>query len=187
MKLVIDIETTHLDPYQGDILQVAMRAINGDGTNLELPIMRTYYTEFSDSQTASAIKINKLTPERIAELRTFKCPRHFKDDVAYWQKLIDASTHIIAHNAHFDINWLKHHGVNFEGKEIVCTMLLMNKYKPVKGRWSMKKSFEEFFPGEYQEEEAHGASYDTHMCAHVYLKLTEKEKNAAHPNITTEV
>ena len=45
------------------------------------------------------------------------------DSLALVQSMIDASDIIVAHNAKFDLNWLKHIGLKFDNKKIWCTQV----------------------------------------------------------------
>jgi len=181
----IDIETTGFDCKNGDILQVGL--IVKETTELEdgtiwhtsIPYCRTYHTDRPENEIVQAIEVNRLTENRISFLRSqdelengHLYDRHFLDDLEYWQPIIDSLDLVVAHNAPFDTSWLKHHGLKFTDKKIICTQSLMSKKHPQKYRWSLKRSFEYFYPNEYDETQAHSALYDVQLCMKVHERLT---------------
>lgn len=169
MRVVLDIETTGLDKYKGDILQVCMYNIDTKES-----FIRTYHSEFSYEQSKGAIEINGLTDEVITEIRNkekTKYPRLFKEDISFWGDLLKDIKKIIAHNIKFDSEWLIHNGVDLLGKELICTQKLMQKYKPKKGWWKLKDAINYFYQEFYNAELAHRADYDVEVCLKLYEKL----------------
>ena len=93
--IVIDIETTGLNPLTDDILEIAALHIkNGSVTDS--------FSEFvySDKINAKSMEINHITPARVANAR--KCPEVLKDFANFISDLP-----LIGHNICFDLNFIR--------------------------------------------------------------------------------
>lgn len=167
----IDIETTGFNQKKGDILEVGLYDLNNSKT-----VNEWYHTNLPEDETRDAIKVNKLTPEQIDLMRQSNpdCPHLFINHLTVWQEIIDHYDIIVAHNAKFDIGWLKEKGLTFDKNIIMCTQAVMQKFKFKSRWWSLKDCLKELNL-DYDPEQHHSAVYDANRCAAVFEVLCHEE------------
>ena len=110
--IVIDTETTGVDPYSDEILQVSI--IDGSGRVLFNKYIKPSHTE----SWPGAQKVNHISPKKVSRCKTID------KYVPKIQKIIDSADYIVGYNIkHFDIPILSNAGISFCEQQIVDVFL----------------------------------------------------------------
>lgn len=119
--LVIDTETTGLDPQRNELLQVSI--IDSDGNAL----FDSYFKPCTSSWKA-AEKVNGITPEMVENAPTIE------EKIAEINEIMWQADTIIGYNTQFDLNFLYNNGLILSDKtEIIDTM---QDFAEIYGEWS---------------------------------------------------
>ena len=97
--LVLDTETTGLNPSRDELLQFS--AVDGNGNEL----FNSYIRPSRHSQWPEAMKKNHITPEMVKDKPYFK---EIRNNI---QKLIDEADLIVSYNGEFDMKFLQKNGI----------------------------------------------------------------------------
>lgn len=113
--LVLDTETTSLDPTTGHIIELAMCPISFDarGRIVQIGIVHDWLEDPGYSLPAEIVRLTKLSDADLAGRRI--------DDAAALELLSDASL-IVAHNASFDCGWVERRYPAIAGKPWCCSL-----------------------------------------------------------------
>lgn len=119
--LIIDTETTGLDPERDELLQVSIIDVAGN------TLFDSYFKPCVRSWK-SAERVNGISPEMVKDAPTIS------EKVAEINAILCRADQIIGYNTHFDIDFLRNNGVMLpNAAEIVDVMSL---FAPVFGEWS---------------------------------------------------
>lgn len=100
--IVLDTETTGLDPYTDELLQLAI--IDGDGNTLYNSYFRPVHTQsWSDVQS-----IHGITPEMVS------CSPTVGEELSKIQKIISGAEVVVGYNPWFDMRFLMQAGICFD-------------------------------------------------------------------------
>ncbi|MFZ5502477.1 MAG: DNA polymerase III subunit epsilon [Pseudomonadota bacterium] len=164
-SIVLDTETTGLDPRQGHrIIEIA--AIELEGRTLSKRRFHRYLNPEREID-AGAVAVHGLTYERLQNEAKFS-------DVAGSFLEFIRGAELIIHNAPFDIGFLNHELSLLEipalQNEVIDTLKLAREMHPG------KKNSLDALCGRYEIDNAHrtlhGALLDTELLAEVYLAMT---------------
>lgn len=177
--IVIDLETTGLDPAADEILQVGITDLQG------CELWCRYYKPAHTAEWAEAEAINGITPADVAG-----CPAA-ADDADSIQAIVDAAQRVCIYNAEFDAPFLAAVGVNFEGVELHDTL---EDFAELYGEWSEEK-------GRYRRQklelavehtgyvsgngQAHDALEDCRRAAHVQRWCDEQRAATSDGRVTS--
>jgi DNA polymerase-3 subunit epsilon len=141
-----------------------------------------YFRRPDDPYNEEAISVNGLTDNRIKELREgFHNPEHFEDDKSF-ESFCHCCTHFVAHNIHFDRQFL-----SFPLKYTFCTMLANQPVLklPLHGKgnkWPSLKETAEYYkidlsPGHYRGQSLsfHDSMYDTFTCYKIFEAMLQND------------
>lgn len=169
-KIVLDTETTGLDPKQGHRI-IELAAIELDGRKISLRQFHHYLNPEREID-AGAVAIHGLTYERLQN------EAKFGDIAASFLKFIEGAE-LIIHNAPFDLGFLNHElgliGLAPLQNEVVDTLKVARELHPG------KKNSLDALCGRYEIDNAHrslhGALLDTELLAEVYFALTRGQNS----------
>lgn len=99
MKIILDTETTGLDPYSNQIAQLSYLIIDNDNN---IQAAKNYYFAV-DEVDPGASKIHGLTVDKLDELSDGKTFKDYSEEI--YKDLTDADE-IICHNTGFDISFI---------------------------------------------------------------------------------
>lgn len=169
-KIVVDTETTGLDPKQGHRI-IELAAIELDGRKVSLRRFHRYLNPEREID-ASAVAIHGLTYERLQN------EPKFSDIVAGFLEFIE-DAELVIHNAPFDIGFLNHElellGLPPLQNTVTDTLKVAREMHPG------KKNSLNALCGRYEIDNAHrtlhGALLDTELLAEVYFAMTRGQKS----------
>lgn len=164
-KIVLDTETTGLDPRQGHRI-IELAAIELDGRKVSLRRFHRYLNPEREIE-AGAVAVHGLTYERLQNEAKFA-------DIATSFLEFIADAQLIIHNAPFDIGFLNHElsliGLPPLQNEVTDTLRMAREMHPG------KKNSLDALCGRYEIDNAHrslhGALLDTELLADVYFAMT---------------
>jgi DNA polymerase-3 subunit epsilon len=169
-KIVLDTETTGLDPKQGHRI-IELAAIELDGRKVSLRRFHRYLNPEREIE-AGAVAVHGLTYESLQN------EPKFADIVAGFLEFI-AGAELIIHNAPFDIGFLNHElqllGLPPLENTVLDTLKLARELHPG------KKNSLDALCGRYAIDNAHrtlhGALLDTELLAEVYFAMTRGQES----------
>jgi DNA polymerase-3 subunit epsilon len=169
-KIVVDTETTGLDPRQGHRI-IELAAIELDGRKVSLRRFHRYLNPEREIE-AGAVAIHGLTYERLQNEAKFA-------DIAPSFLEFIADAELIIHNAPFDIGFLNHEleliGMPSLQNAVVDTLKVAREMHPG------KKNSLDALCGRYEIDNAHrslhGALLDTELLAEVYFAMTRGQES----------
>ena len=163
--VVVDLETTGLDPYKGcEIIEIGITEIHGDtiGRNYSrlikpknhIPYFITDITNISDDMVENEEGIETVLPR--------------------FRKYIGDRT-IIAHNAKFDLKFLNYYlkELNLETIDnFICTLELLKQNSNYKGKNKKLETACEYY--NIENKNAHRADSDTLATAKLFLIIKDE-------------
>jgi len=164
-KIVLDTETTGLDPKQGHRI-IELAAIELDGRKISLRRFHRYLNPEREID-AGAVAVHGLTYERLQN------EAKFADIVSGFLEFIDGAE-LIIHNAPFDMGFLNNELALLDMPPLENTVL--DTLKVARDMHPGKKNSLDALCGRYEIDNAHrslhGALLDTELLAEVYFALT---------------
>ena len=169
-KVVLDTETTGLDPRQGHRI-IELAAIELDGRKVSLRRFHRYLNPEREIE-AGAVAVHGLTYERLQN------EAKFADIAASFLEFIE-DAELIIHNAPFDIGFLNREleliGMPPLQNAVVDTLKVAREMHPG------KKNSLDALCGRYEIDNAHrslhGALLDTELLAEVYFAMTRGQES----------
>ncbi|WP_270646386.1 PolC-type DNA polymerase III [Paeniclostridium hominis] len=162
--VVVDLETTGLDPYKGcEIIEIGVTEINNN------EIGRNY---------SRLIKPNGIIPSLITDITNIsnemvENEKSLEEVLPKFRQYIGDKT-IIAHNAKFDLKFLNYY-LNKMGLEpinnYICTLELLKQNKEYKGKNKKLETACEYY--NIENKNAHRADSDTLATAKLFLILNK--------------
>ena len=169
-KIVVDTETTGLDPRQGHRI-IELAAIELDGRKVSLRRFHRYLNPEREIE-AGAVAVHGLTYERLQN------EAKFADIAPSFLEFVEGAE-LIIHNAPFDIGFLNHEleliGLPPLQNSVVDTLKVAREMHPG------KKNSLDALCGRYEIDNAHrslhGALLDTELLAEVYFAMTRGQES----------
>ncbi len=178
--IVLDTETGGLNPQTAALCSVSVSLI--DGSNPKTWYIKPYDKEYNKK----AMEINGLTPEVLEEkgINILEFPGEFYNYLTENFGHTHGWTKILAHNAKFDIDFIKEsYGMydNMFAYHNKDSMVLAESLKdagllPKTQSLSLVKLYEHLFSKDSLSAAAHESYADVEMCRLVYLKMLEMIK-----------
>ncbi|MDZ4202431.1 MAG: DNA polymerase III subunit epsilon [Gallionella sp.] len=169
-RIVLDTETTGLDPRQGHRI-IELAAIELDGRKISNRRFHRYLNPERDID-AGAVAVHGLTYERLQHEPVFA------DIASGFMEFIEGAE-LIIHNAPFDMGFLNHElellGLPALQNEVLDTLKLAREMHPG------KKNSLDALCSRYEIDNAHrslhGALLDTELLAEVYFAMTRGQES----------
>lgn len=177
-KIVLDTETTGLDPKQGHRI-IELAAIELDGRKISVRRFHRYLNPEREID-AGAAAVHGLTYERLQD------EPKFADIAPTFLEFIEGAE-LIIHNAPFDIGFLNHEllllGLPPLQNEVLDTLKVAREMHPG------KKNSLNALCGRYEIDNAHrtlhGALLDTELLAEVYFAMTRGQESLLGDDLAT--
>ena len=169
-KIVVDTETTGLDPKQGHRI-IELAAIELDGRKVSLRRFHRYLNPEREID-ASAVAIHGLTYERLQNE-----PKFFDIVAGFLEFIEDAE--LVIHNAPFDIGFLNHElellGLPPLQNTVTDTLKVAREMHP--GKKNSLNALCSRYEIDNAHRTLHGALLDTELLAEVYFAMTRGQKS----------
>jgi len=169
-KIVVDTETTGLDPKQGHRI-IELAAIELDGRKVSLRNFHRYLNPEREID-AGAVAIHGLTYERLQN------EPKFSDIVAGFLEFIE-DAELLIHNAPFDIGFLNHElellGLPPLQNTVTDTLKVAREMHP--GKKNSLNALCSRYEIDNAHRTLHGALLDTELLAEVYFAMTRGQKS----------
>ena len=165
-RIVVDVETTGLDAYRDEILQLAI--CNGNGE----PVWNQLYKPQGTSSWDEASRVNGIYPHDVRN-----APFIYHDGPAV-QDIFNQSAEIVFYNAEFDVPFLEEAGFTISASKVIDAMKEYADFCRQQGNGGKYRKLEEAARETgYGLFGAHDALEDVRATAHVQ-KWTEQQRQA---------
>lgn len=164
--IVVDTETTGLDPQHDELLQVSI--IDGNGKLLFDSLFKPNALSWD-----AAMKINHITPEMVEN-----APR-ISEKIAEITKIMYQADEIVGYNTNFDLDFLKQNGLVLHGSEEIVDVMAMFKETHGIDKWvKLTQAAARYgYDWDVREEKAHNALGDCCATLFVYEHLIGVDKS----------
>lgn len=168
-EIVIDTETTGLNPYDDELLQVSI--IDGQGNTLFNSYIKPLYTD----NWNKAMAVNHITPETVATAPNIL---EVKQEIS---RIINSAHTIIGYNVDFDLEFLSNIGIRNENAAIVD---VMEDFADIYGEWSEQYGCHkcqkltkcaEYYGYDWGTDIAHDSLADCKATLYCYQKMLQEE------------
>jgi DNA polymerase-3 subunit epsilon len=164
-KIVVDTETTGLDPKQGHRI-IELAAIELDGRKLSLRRFHRYLNPEREIE-AGAVAVHGLTYERLQN------EAKFADIAASFMEFIEGAE-LVIHNAPFDMSFINHEldliGLSPLQNAVTDTLKVAREMHP--GKKNSLNALCSRYEIDNSHRSLHGALLDTELLAEVYFAMT---------------
>ncbi|OGS80256.1 MAG: DNA polymerase III subunit epsilon [Gallionellales bacterium GWA2_55_18] len=169
-KIVVDTETTGLDPKQGHRI-IELAAIELDGRKLSLRRFHRYLNPEREIE-AGAVAVHGLTYERLQN------EAKFADIAASFMEFIEGAE-LIIHNAPFDMSFINHEldliGLPPLQNAVMDTLKIAREMHP--GKKNSLNALCSRYEIDNSHRSLHGALLDTELLAEVYFAMTRGQES----------
>lgn len=169
-KIVLDTETTGLDPKQGHRI-IELAAIELDGRKISMRRFHRYLNPEREID-AGAAAVHGLTYERLQDEPKFA-------DIALTFLEFIAGAELIIHNAPFDVGFLNHElallGLPPLQNEVLDTLKVAREMHP--GKKNSLNALCSRYEIDNAHRTLHGALLDTELLAEVYFAMTRGQES----------
>src|SRR3989338_4269967 len=169
-KIVVDTETTGLDPKQGHRI-IELAAIELDGRKLSLRRFHRYLNPEREIE-AGAVAVHGLTYERLQN------EAKFADIAASFMEFIEGAE-LIIHNAPFDMSFINHEldliGLPPLQNTVMDTLKVAREMHP--GKKNSLNALCARYEIDNSHRSLHGALLDTELLAEVYFAMTRGQES----------
>lgn len=168
-EIVIDTETTGLNPYDDELLQVSI--IDGQGNTLFNSYIKPLYTD----NWNKAMAVNHITPETVATAPNIL---EVKQEIS---RIINSAHTIIGYNVDFDLGFLSNIGIRNENAAIVD---VMEDFADIYGEWSEQYGCHkwqkltkcaEYYGYDWGTDIAHDSLADCKATLYCHQKMLQEE------------
>jgi len=179
-KIVLDTETTGLDPKQGHRI-IELAAIELEGRKLSLRRFHRYLNPEREIE-AGAVAVHGLTYERLQN------EPKFSDIAASFLEFI-AGAELIIHNAPFDMGFLNRElelmGLPTLKNSVVDTLKIARDVHP--GKKNSLNALCNRYAIDNTHRTLHGALLDTELLAEVYFAMTRGQDSFLSEDVVVEI
>jgi len=179
-KIVVDTETTGLDPKQGHRI-IELAAIELDGRKLSLRRFHRYLNPEREIE-AGAVAVHGLTYERLQN------EAKFADIAASFMEFIEGAE-LIIHNAPFDMSFINHEldliGLPPLQNAVMDTLKVAREMHP--GKKNSLNALCSRYEIDNSHRSLHGALLDTELLAEVYFAMTRGQESLLGDDRATKV
>jgi len=179
-KIVLDTETTGLDPKQGHRI-IELAAIELEGRKLSLRRFHRYLNPEREIE-AGAVAVHGLTYERLQN------EPKFSDIAASFLEFI-AGAELIIHNAPFDMGFLNRElelmGLPTLKNSVVDTLKIARDVHP--GKKNSLNALCNRYAIDNTHRTLHGALLDTELLAEVYFAMTRGQDSFLSEDVVAEI
>ena len=169
-RIVVDTETTGLDPKQGHRI-IELAAIELDGRKLSLRRFHRYLNPEREIE-AGAVAVHGLTYERLQN------EAKFTDIAASFMEFIEGAE-LIIHNAPFDMSFINHEldliGLPPLQNAVMDTLKIAREMHP--GKKNSLNALCSRYEIDNSHRSLHGALLDTELLAEVYFAMTRGQES----------
>lgn len=167
--LVIDTETTGLDPEIDELLQVSI--IDSDGNTLFDSYFKPCVLSWDDAR-----RVNGISPEMVQD-----APR-ISEKIAEINEIMFQADTIIGYNTGFDLDFLRNNGLIFSDNVKIIDVMpvfaeIYGEYSEYSGnyKWQKLTTAANYYDYDWSSrpEEAHNSLADCYATLYVYNKIAE--------------
>lgn len=171
--IVIDTETTGLEPHAGEILQLSIISAE-DGTTL----YNSYFCPVFHKSWDEAERINGISPDMVANAP------HFYEEIAKIRGIIGNARTIIGYNTFFDLNFLLFSGISRRDDAHVVDV--MKDFAPIYGewndyyedwKWQKLTTCADYYDYTWGDNTAHNSLSVCRATLYCYKKIIENKEN----------
>ena len=140
---------------------------------------RFYFRNKNEEINEVAIKINKLTDEKISfNRKKADYPKYFEKDDGF-KKFCSDTEYFVAHNIDFDSKFLP-----FKLEHKFCTQKsnidIIKKESGTEGKYKYPSLMEtaEFYDIKLDKSQWHGSEYDTYICKEIFMGMLKSKETS---------
>ena len=148
----VDLETTHLDPTQGEIIEICILTSKDWGKTIDNILCTRVKPVRIETADPAALNVNGYNESDWADAPVWA------DVVAEVSQILSDGI-ICAHNVLFEMKWLQHHSYNITHRHM-CTMTLAYTFLPL--RSASLSAIRDYY--KWSHDDAHTAYADAYDC-----------------------
>ena len=157
----VDLETTHLDPKKGEIIDICILTSHDWGRTIHDVFATRVKPVHIETAHPGALNVNGYNDADWSE-------------APLWSDVVDIASEILstgiicAHNAIFESEWLSHHCHNVLTHRFMCTQTLAYTFLPL--RSASMSAIRDYF--NWSHDDAHTAYADAYDCYQFFVICT---------------
>lgn len=166
-RIVIDTETTGLDPNEDEILQLSVINVNDGST-----IYNQYFKPEKATSWEQAQAVNGISPEMVANAPCIADEREKINDILCFANII------IGYNISFDLNFLFNANCNINPKAKVVDVMkdfaeIYGEWSEIYGdyKWQKLSTCADYYGYDWQEDKAHDSLADCRATLFCYQQM----------------
>lgn len=149
----VDLETTHLDPTKGEIIEICILTSHDWGKTIHDIYCTKIKPVHIETADPAALNINGYNEPEWAAAPVWS-------DIKHHVSALLSDGIICAHNAIFESDWLKHHCTNAITHRFMCTQTLAYTFLPL--RSASMSAIRDYY--KWSHDDAHTAYADAYDC-----------------------
>lgn len=153
----VDLETTHLDPAQGEIIDICILTSHDWGRTIHDVFATRVKPTHIETAHPAALNVNGYNESEWADEPTWSQVKGIVSEIL-------ADGIICAHNARFEASWLEHH-CDVLTHRFMCTQTLAYTFLPL--RSASLSAIRDYF--NWSHDDAHTAYADAYDCYQFFV------------------